>query len=153
MTDLFNIMPKGGTSFFHFDSLQMGWFQPSVYIVTTLLKEMWMHKYILRTDRGSSFHDKNDLVRSLGLQSHSGQPKADTDSSFSQPLREDHHSNERVSAIRNCFPFLLPLDFLFPASQVCGFSPVGWFCIIQHFLAAAALALRTAGLAQSQGWP
>lgn len=77
MTDLFNIMPKGRTGFFCFDSLQMGWFQPSVYIVTTLLKETRMHKCALRTDHRSSSHHKNDLVRSPGLQSHSGQLKAD----------------------------------------------------------------------------
>lgn len=142
MTDLFNTVPKGRTSFFCFDSLLMGCFQPSVCIVTTLLRGMQMLKCTLRDRPQIISSSWNDLLRSPCLPSHSGQPKEDTESS-SQSL-----SGRTVTVMRNCFPF----SFIFPpASMVCGVSPTVRLRVIQNFLAAAALALSTRDLAQSQG--
>lgn len=139
-------MPKGRASFFCFDSLLMGWFQPSVCIVTTLLRGMQMLKCTLRDRPQIIISSWNDLARSPCLLSHSGQPKEDR-VLFSKPS-ENRHCNDWVPAIRNCFPF----SFIFhPASMVCGFSPTVRLHVIQHFLATAALALSTTDLAQSQG--
>lgn len=89
-------MPNGRTSFFCFDSLLMGPFQPSVYIATSLLRETGIHKCTLRNRPEVIISLWNNPMRSPCLQTHLEELKEGTESS------SQIHSERTITVMTKC---------------------------------------------------